>query len=463
MLYRLFLYKTSAATGSAPAIGIINHALSTKSEQEWHDNNAENYLKDFDTQGVIKSLETLLTDPDNDYCNCKASTLFPPKPLKQIPYIYVATSYEKAAEVLPKLHNIAADHDLALYDAETKKTFYRDLIDRPLITMRLRQQALHSKILDMVKPVWKVQKISSYADEREKSCDYVVTLRKDPKISFEDRVRAFYRCLSNNLANNEELRCEDRCYKVIGQCYQITYTLEGYRKHANQIGYKSHCTCLLKRMSTDEALCWVKNCSDREVTDIFQRMNFTEMVHAYPNPADRFVASVNITKWQRKQVFDIRYSGIGYYGSEILFHVMPDSFYQDGANISVLKIEEESASFILPFVEDIYQDIYTNYYGENHLSMEMWDRIINRLKKAKQLILHDTFSSNLDSYVNRFNLFVLAHSNADYEMVRNNERLFLFEHRYDVAYLYDVFIRWSKAQLDHYRWSGERMFNIQGP
>jgi len=63
----------------------------------------------------------------------------------------------------------------------------------------------------------------------------------------------------------------------------------------------------------------------------------------------------------------------------------------------------------------------------------------------------------------RFNLFVLAHSNADYEMVRNNERLFLFEHRYDVAYLYDVFIRWSKAQLDHYRWSGERMFNIQGP
>ena len=463
MLYRLFLYKTTAVTGSAPAIGIINESLSTNSAQEWHDNEADDFLEEFDSQGVIKTIETLLTDPDTDFRKCKACTLFPPKPLKQIPYIYVATSYKKVAEVLPKLHSIAADYDLALYDAETNKTFYRDLIDRTFVTMRLRQQALHNEILSQMRPVWKIRKISSYADERDKSCTYVVTLKKDPKVSFEDRVSAFYQCLSNNLADDEELRCEDRCYKIVGQWYQITYTLEGYRKHANRIGYKSSCTELLNRMSTEEAYAWMKVCSDTEVNDIFARMNFTEMVHAYPNPADRFAASVNITKWQRKQIFDIRYSGIGYYGSEILFHIVPDSFYRDGMNISVLKIEEESASFILPFVEDIYQDIYTNYYEENHLSLEMWERIINRLEKAKQLILHETFSSKLDPYVNRFNLFVLAHSDADYEMVRNNERLFLFEHRYDVVYLYDVFIHWSKAQLEHYRWSGERMFNIQGP
>ena len=72
------------------------------------------------------------------------------------------------------------------------------------------------------------------------------------------------------------------------------------------------------------------------------------MMNAYPNPAQRFVESVKITKWQRKQVFDIRYSGFGYYGSEILFHVVADDFYQNAANVSVLKIEEESASFIIP-------------------------------------------------------------------------------------------------------------------
>ena len=34
MLYRLFVYKSSAATGTAPAVGIVNVAVSTNSEHE---------------------------------------------------------------------------------------------------------------------------------------------------------------------------------------------------------------------------------------------------------------------------------------------------------------------------------------------------------------------------------------------------------------------------------------------
>lgn len=465
MLYRLFLYKTTAAVASAPAIGIVNDALSTNSERQWISDGAADFLESFDTAGVIKSIEAQLTESDSEQCKCRASTRFPPKEYRQVPFIYVATSYEKAAKVLPKLHAIAADCDLVLYDAETGKTFYRDLIDRTYITMRLRQQLLHNAILNTMKPVWKIQKVSSYSDERDKNCDYVVTLNKDPKVSFEDRVKEFYRCLSNHLADDEELRCEDRCYKIVGKWYQITYTLEGYKKHANRIGYQSRCSSLLKRMSTDEAFRWLKGCSETEVSDVFKRMNFNEMQRAYPNPADRFVASINITKWQRKQIFDIRYSGIGYYGSEILFHVVPDEFYQDSASISVLKIEEESASFILPFVDDIYPDFYTPYYlEENHLSLKTWERIVNRLEEAKKLILHDTFSPELTPYVDRFNLFVLARSDAEDAAIRNNKRQFLYEHRYDVAYLYDVFIRWSKSQFEEYRNTGDgRLLNIQGP
>lgn len=465
MLYRLFLYKTTAAVASAPAIGIVNDALSTNSEREWNGNGAADFLEYFDTASIVRIIEAELTELDSDRCKCKASTRFPPKKYKQVPFIYVATSYKNAIEVLPKLHAIAAKYDLALYDAETDKTFYRDLVDRTFITMRLRQQVFHNEILNTMKPVWKIQKVSSYSDERDKSCDYVVTLKKDPKNSFEDRVKEFYRCLSNRLADDEELRCEDRCYKIVGKWYQITYTLEGYKKHANRIGYKSCCTGLLKRMGTDEAFRWLKGCSEKEVNDVFKRMNFNEMQRAYPNPADRFVASVNITKWQRKQLFDICYSGIGYYGSEIIFHVVPDDFYQDSANISVLKIEEESASFILPFVDDIYPDFYTRYYlEENHLPIEMWGRIVDRLEEAKKLILHDTFAPELTPYIDRFNLYVLAHSDADYAAVRNNPCEFLYEHRYDVAYLYDVFIQWSKSQFEEYWNTGDgRLLNIQGP
>ena len=51
MLYRLFLYKTTAVA-SAPAIGIVNDALSTNTERQWSGNNAANFLESFDTAGV---------------------------------------------------------------------------------------------------------------------------------------------------------------------------------------------------------------------------------------------------------------------------------------------------------------------------------------------------------------------------------------------------------------------------
>ena len=94
----------------------------------------------------------------------------------------------------------------------------------------------------------------------------------------------------------------------------------------------------------------------------------------------------------------------------------------------------------------------------------MWERIVNRPEEAKKLILHDTFSPELIPYVDRFNLFVLARSNAEDAAIRNNKRQFLYDHRYDVAYLHDVFIRWSKSQFEEFRNTGNgRLLNIQGP
>lgn len=470
MLYRIYLYSSSAATGSAPAIGIVNAAVSTNSEKQWNGNEATHFMNSFDADAVICQIETELTDPITNKCKCHPMVKYPPKKYDQIGYIFIATSYAKAAEVLPRVHAIAAENNLVMYDAETNRSFYMDLVDNTYLTLRNRQQELHQVILKEMKPLWNVRRINFFSEERDKGAAYVVTIRKDPKASFEERNEKFYKCLSQNLRGEEKLICEDQCYTISGKWYKITYVLEGYKKHPNRTGFVENGiprVDLLHRMGADQAFRWMATCSDTEKSDIQKRMQFQEMMNAYPNPAKRFVESMKITKWQRKQVFDIRYSGFGYYGSEILFHVVADDFYKNAANISVLKIEEESASFILPFINDIYPDFYARYYlTSNHLSSEMWVRILDRLREAKKMILEDTFNPSLKPYIEKFNLFVLAdHSDPKYweKVNKTNDAKFVFEHRYEVAYLYDVFIKWSEAQLEVHGYCDDMMFNIQGP
>lgn len=471
MLYKLFLYKTEAKNGTALAIDYINDSVSTGFASPRNDNEAARFMKRFDTETIIWKIEKELFDSDTNRCKCKAITLYLPQQYGSIGYIYVATSYEKVSAVLPRLHAIAIENDLVLYDAERKKSYYMDLIDDSYIDMRIRQQELHRIIRKVMEPIWKIRCLYFVSDYIEKESSYVVTIKKDCNVSFKDRVIRFYTCIKNHLRDDEELLCSEKCYKIQGSGYTITYVLEGYKKHPNQIGYvedKKITVALLERMGVEEAYHWLDSCSDEEKDDVFARMKFLEMQRKYPNPAERFIASVNISKWQQKQIFDIRYSSIGYYGSEILFHIVPDTFYHDeSSNISVLKIEEESASFILPFISDVYPNIYDRYYAtENHISFEMWERIIYRLKKAKEMILNDTFNPDLKPYIRKFNLFVLAdHEEPNYWIkINNNEVQFLYDHRYEVGHLYDVFIRWSEIQLKtHCRGGQGRMFNIQGP
>lgn len=462
MLYRLFVYKSSAATGTAPAVGIVNVAVSTNSEHEWKGNDAAHFMEHFDAAGIKNKIEDELGD------KCKVKICFPPREYEQKEYLYIATSYARIREVLPRVHAIVMENRLALYDAESGKSFYKSLFDDTFITIRMREQKLKACITNELKPVWNIRKISTYENERDKSTSYSVTLKKIPSASFLDRTRDFYNCLSNNLKDGEKLVCEDKSFSVVGKWYTITFVLEGYKKHANMVGYYENGYArqeLTHRMSVEEAYKWMDCCSDVEKKDIQKRMNFREMEDRFPNPSDRIVNSVRITKWQRKQVFDIRYSGFGYYGSEILFHIVPDDYYQDGDNISVLKIEEESASYILPFIHDVYPHFYERYYlAENHLPTEMWRRIINRIREAQDMVVNNTYCAELKKYIDNFNLFVLNKNNDPRIWDKNHDVDFVYEHRYEIAYLYEIFIQWSETQMYYYEHSGDdRMFNIQGP
>lgn len=469
MRYQLYVYGTTAATGSALAIGTINAALGKEEERAWKHNEAAHFMKEFDVEAIKTKIEHELEG------KCRVVVRFPPRSCEQKEYLYISTSYEQVKEVLPRIHAIAAENGLALYDAEKKRSFYLDLVDETFVSLKTREKEIRDSIFLADKKIWDYKKISYYEDERDKRSAYVVTLRKVQGVSFEERIQQFYNTLKESLEDGEEIICENGCFTVTGKWYAITYCLEAYKKHANMLGYVEDgrvCMRPLDRMCCCDALKWMEGCSDWEKNDISMRMNFREMVAAYPNPADRFVKSINITKWQRKELFDIRYSGVGYYGSKILFHIVRDAFEMNGYEISVLKIEEESATFILPFVADVYPYIYDRYYlTENHIPAEMWAKIMEKISEAKQLVLHDTFNPVLKPYTERFNLFALSKErnddfwkSGDGYRIKNEPEKFLYEHRYDVAHLYDVFIEWSEAQLKHYCECGEaQMFNIQGP
>lgn len=454
MIYRLYIYSTISATASALAIREINEALKSNSYSFWQDNDVARFMSHFDADALRKQIETDLGD------KCHVRVCFAPCS-EQTEYLYISTSYVRVRDIMPHIHEIAMTNRLALYDAETDRIFFKSLFDDTFINLRIRERELKDRILNEAAPVWRIRKISEYQDERDKQSCYSVTLLKDINKPFTKRVKDFYECLKSNLGENEGLFSEDRSFTVHGEWYSITYVLEGYKKHANMVGYYERGypqQGLTGRMSVEEAFKWMDGCCETEKDDIFDRMNFYEMEDVFPNPADRLACSVRLTKWLKKHVPGVRYSGIGYYGSEILFHIVPSDCYQDHKNISVLKIEEETASLILAFIQDHYPYFQARYFSENYIPLEMLRDIIKRIKEAKDWVLHDTYNPEYKKYIDCFDLFELGASRDD------DSTDFVYAHRYEIAKLYEVFIQWSELQIKYFGTSGdERMFNIQGP
>ena len=427
MLYRLFIYKSSATTVKAPAIGICNLAVSTNSDNVWKLEEAANYMSDFRANDIAQKLQDQLGD------KCRIYYRKSPLAYGNVEYLCVATSYAHASTVLPYVHCVTAANDLVLYDSETKRTFFRELVNNTFITVKSRIADFTHAILSEMKPVWTIRKICEYTTDRDYDYAYVVTLRKLKDISFKDRCRDFYNRLNEHLSQDETLDTSNECFTIHGKWYSISFCLEGYKKHPNQMGYYQNGfprTKLIKRMGCEEAFRWMKQTKVNQ-NAIMKRMNFRELEQAYPNPADRFIKSVNISKWESKKELGVRYCGIGFYGSEILFHIVPDEYYDEqyceSRCISVLAIQEYAAGPILSIIEEYYPYFSQRYYmEENHLPIEMWRQIVEE-SKAKHL-----------------------------EYIGNNQ--------FSYAKLLEIFIRWSEAQLDIYELTGEgRMINVQGP
>ncbi len=126
----------------------------------------------------------------------------------------------------------------------------------------------------------------------------VITLKRSCCKSPEERVYIIYETLKYNLMQDEILLTDNRCFIIKGKDYQIVYCIETYKNNADRIWYVENekiYSSLIRRMGIEVAFKWLKeNPEYRKV--IGERMYLEAMTKTYPNPADRFVASVNIEK-----------------------------------------------------------------------------------------------------------------------------------------------------------------------
>ncbi len=469
MLYRLYVYKTAAVTGEEPAVDFIHRAITENTASEWRGNHADSCMLPFDAHRVKADIEAATT-ADGGKRLCHVKILHTPQ--QKVDYLSVSTSYEAVRSVLLALYAIAAERELVLYDAELRRgIFPANLYDRAYVTMRNRAAQLNAKLQQMRDFIWSLRKLYAANGKYGKTCAYTVALRKNRDCTAEQSVRRVYLCLREAL-DGETLICANRCLTVRGEGYEIVYCIEVYKDNADKIGYivdgGEARMDLLGRMPCAKAFEWLRR-NGYASGDVEKRMCFTEMVQAYPNPADRFVHSVMISKALQKEKFDIRYSAHGQCGAEILFCAVPYGYAEEAAEVSVLKIGEESASFILPAVREFYPYMDARYYlTKNYIPWEMMSDILGKLKDVKEMLLHDTESETLLPYIRAFDLLWLAMQSGEaaddaaLRRVRDNPVSFVRAHRYEIAHFYDLFIAWAEAQLAVYR-DDSLMFGIEGP
>ena len=103
-------------------------------------------------------------------------------------YIWIVTSYLRAAEIRPFMFAFAKENHLVLYDAETGKTSEEFFYDDTLIFLRIREQELLRHIREEITGLWKLRCIHRRIgpDGMYSCCS--VTLIKDRSRTFLDRV-----------------------------------------------------------------------------------------------------------------------------------------------------------------------------------------------------------------------------------------------------------------------------------
>lgn len=441
MFYRLNLYKTTASCMDAPCIRLINKDIKN------HRTNEAGCMEHFDAEGVEKIIKKYAVS-DKGESLCKTAVC----KLGNKEYVHIVTSAKVVKRVIAVVCGVATEYELTVYDEESGKTLYQhELYDKDFVNCGIRSAEINESLRN--KYVRRLRTLN----KTEYSADYVVTLRKKYGIKLEERICEIYEHLSNALKENEKLECRNKCFVISGSGYTLTYMVEAYGKTADRMGYISdgNPICeVMRRMSCETAFKWAEENLKEE--DIRFGMCKNEMVRDYPNPADRFVHSINIRKQEKNSL--VKYCGN--YGQATISVVFDRYTRYDKRTVSSLNMCEEEFACILRIIGDYYPYAFGRYYGSSYLPYEMWEDVTDRIRKVRKLIVEDTFNDDLDWYIKPGDFYELSRN--DEELYKTDFRQFVHKYRYEIAEFYTAIIEWSEKQLNEYD-AQNTFFNVEGP
>lgn len=167
--------------------------------------------------------------------------------------------------------------------------------------MKSRTKELNDLILKARLCHYRLRRIHTDDSDNTGFSFYALTLKKTDD-SFERRAASFFELLKSNLKGNEKLDTSFGCFKIIGNGYKIIYYLEGYKKHSDKTAYfENGCITvkLIRRMPLELAVKKAAHLEKESLRDVYSRLSAPLWIALYPNPAKRFVESVNFEKERR--------------------------------------------------------------------------------------------------------------------------------------------------------------------
>ena len=152
-----------------------------------------------------------------------------------------------------------------------------------------RIQQINEYLLQNTKTIYRLRKIQDTSTEKKEVCAYAVALAKSELLSLEEQARQFYDNCKKVLLSGEDLKTEDRCFKIAAAAFEVCYCLEAYRKTADRVAYIENEQVKIQwlhRMSCEQAAVVFK----KHKADPLALINNMDTLQRYSNPADKYAA-----------------------------------------------------------------------------------------------------------------------------------------------------------------------------
>lgn len=290
----------------------------------------------------------------------------------------------------------------------------------------------------------------------------VISSRKRHGLAMEERVKRIYALLQTELRKDEKLECRNKSFIIDADAYQIAFVVEGYNKNPSITAYMEEGKPVVKplrRMNSKMAMRRARKLYGGTLKNspVWRRLGLLDMVNRFPNPADRFVASVKIEEKLRYINMGIGYDSYGrsFSGSIWLYNISHD---QDSCtnmkNMDYLYIGEEAFTFIYPFIVKYAGDDFDYSSRINTFHCSIINKIVYDMRELSFRILYYPYTDEVKNYLAKMDIRYIDGDSNKY----NNTSCLAYKNRKRLFEFYNFICDWLENNMVY----GERVINIAG-